>query len=163
MMTETDLVRLVEHAASHFRKAYGREVHARFDPDRPLRVMTDEDKVKQLLFILLDNARKYSEESITVEAGITGDDAFIRVIDRGIGIPKEELGQVFERFYRVDKARSRAIREDEGGAGLGLSLAKEIAEAIGVRIEIDSIEGVGTTVKLGIPCAGSQRILMKPE
>ena len=69
---------------------------------------------------------------------------FIRVIDRGIGIPKEDLKKVFDRFYRVDKARARKF----GGTGLGLSLAKEISEAIDATIDIDSALDVGTSVTI---------------
>jgi two-component system sensor histidine kinase ArlS len=142
-----------------------REVLVATEADAPLLVKTDEDKVKQLLYIMLDNARKYSKELIKIEVGAESDGSnhYIRVIDRGIGIPKQELGHVFERFYRVDKARSRDKLESEGGMGLGLSLAREIAGTISVRIEIDSKEGIGTTAIIHIPPYGSQQILMKPE
>ena len=89
------------------------------------KALADDQKLKQLTFIILDNARKYSDEIITVEVGRKTDKPYIRVIDRGIGIPKNELPKVFDRFHRVDKARSRKM----GGSGLGLSLAKEIARS----------------------------------
>jgi two-component system sensor histidine kinase ArlS len=164
-VTEVDLAELAAHTASSFRKAYMREVLVATEADAPLLVKTDEDKVKQLLYIMLDNARKYSKELIKIEVGAESDGSnhYIRVIDRGIGIPKQELGHVFERFYRVDKARSRDKLESEGGMGLGLSLAREIAGTISVRIEIDSKEGIGTTAIIHIPPYGSQQILMKPE
>lgn len=125
-----------------FEKAYGRKIDFHGEA---IIVETDEQKLKQLLFIFLDNARKYSEDVISVTIGIErGGEAFIRIRDRGIGIAKVELAKVFDRFYRVDKARSRK----QGGSGLGLSIAKEIADAIGVRIQLESGDGVGTVVTL---------------
>lgn len=94
---------------------------------------------------MLDNARKYSSAAITLEVGASGDYSEIRVIDRGIGIPQAALSKVFDRFYRVDEARSR---HDVGGAGLGLALAKEIAAAIGASLALASEEGVGTTATI---------------
>ncbi len=71
----------------------------------------------------------------------------IRITDQGIGIPEEKLSKVFDRFYRVDEARSR----EEGGAGLGLSLATGIAQAIQAQIGLESIEGSGTTATIILP------------
>lgn len=127
-----------------FQNAYNREIHLKLEISPHISVVTDESKLKQLLFILLDNARKYSDESITVIAGMEDGSAFIKVADKGIGIRSDELPKVFDRFYRVDKARNRK----KGGSGLGLSLAKEIADAIGIRIQLESEEGVGTTATL---------------
>lgn len=127
-----------------FQNAYNREIHLKLEISPHISVVTDESKLKQLLFILLDNARKYSDESITVIAGMEDCSAFIKVADKGIGIRSDELPRVFDRFYRVDKARNRK----KGGSGLGLSLAKEIADAIGIRIQLESEEGVGTTATL---------------
>ena len=106
--------------------------------------MADTQKLKQLTYIILDNAKKYSEDIITVEVGVKDESPFIQIIDKGLGIPKDDLEKVFDRFYRVDKARSRK----KGGSGLGLSLAKEIAEAMNALLTIDSLEGVGTTVSI---------------
>src|SRR5699024_3618845 len=79
---------------------------------------------------------------------------WIAIIDHGIGIPAEDLDKVFDRFYRVDKARTRKT----GGFGLGLSLAKEIAEMMNVEVEMTSEEGKGTTVKLIFSLANSNYI-----
>lgn len=125
----------VKEAAESFEKAYGRrvdvEVHTSFT------VVTDRVKARQILYIFLDNARKYSDDDIRLLA----DKHEIRVIDKGIGIPSGDIDKIFDRFYRVDKARSRKT----GGFGLGLSLAKEMAAAIGADVKIESEEGNGTT------------------
>ncbi|ALC91229.1 histidine kinase [Bacillus sp. FJAT-18017] len=143
----TNMSSLVMSTAKAFENAYGRELVLEHDGS-PIMVATDEQKLKQLLFILLDNARKYSEKPITLSFGVTGKQAFIHVIDKGMGIPKEDLSKVFDRFYRVDKARSRKI----GGSGLGLSLAKDIADALDIEIQLQSIYGQGTTASLHLKC-----------
>lgn len=94
----------------------------------------------------MDNARKYSDEAITITLGASGQESHIVITDRGIGIPSGELPRVFDRFYRVGEARSR----QGGGAGLGLSLAAEIAEAIGAKLSMESVEGAGTSVMIRI-------------
>ncbi|WP_141993184.1 ATP-binding protein [Bacillus sp. B4EP4a] len=133
---------IIAELAKVYKNAYNRTVEI-YSSDA-IEAVTDIQKLKQLLFIFLDNARKYSDEHIAVYIGQTSDEAYIRIEDRGDGIPKAELPKVFDRFYRVDKARSRK----QGGSGLGLSMAKEIADAIDVRIEMDSLEGRGTIVTL---------------
>lgn len=110
-------------------------------------VLADTNKIKQLLYILLDNARKYSEAEVELELGETAGNCYFSVRDKGMGIPKEDLDKVFDRFYRVDKARNR----ESGGAGLGLSIAKQIVDAHQGRIDFTSVEGKGTTVKVTLP------------
>lgn len=141
-MEQVDLVALSESSARAFRDAYNRTVEV--EADGEVHGWTDSRRLKQLLFILLDNARKYSDEHIVIQVGRKPSEVYIRVIDRGIGIAKEELEHVFDRFYRVDEARTRR----GGGAGLGLSLAKDIAEAISASIELESLPGVGTTATI---------------
>ncbi|MGG1482844.1 HAMP domain-containing sensor histidine kinase [Peribacillus castrilensis] len=133
---------IMTELAKVYKNAYNRTVEI-YSGDA-IEAITDVQKLKQLLFIFLDNARKYSDELISVYIGQTSNEAYIRIEDRGDGIPKAELPKVFDRFYRVDKARNRK----QGGSGLGLSVAKEIADAIDVRIEMDSLEGRGTIVTL---------------
>jgi signal transduction histidine kinase len=104
-------------------------------------VVGDRDRLKQLLLNLVSNALKFTPEGGRVTLGLAraaGGWARLTVSDTGVGIPPEELPYIFERFYRVDKARSRA----QGGAGLGLSIAQRIAHLHGGRIEAVS-EGVG--------------------
>jgi two-component system sensor histidine kinase VicK len=119
--------------------------------DRSLpRVFADRDKIDQVLDNLLSNAVKYTPEggSIAIVARKRPDGMVeIGVADTGIGIPKKDLGRIFERFYRVDKARSREL----GGTGLGLAIAREIIHAHEGDIEIDSIYKKGTLVTFTLP------------
>jgi heavy metal sensor kinase len=109
----------------------------------------DRSKLRTLLLNLLDNAIRYSPDGGTVSLRLRKVDgmAVIDVADTGIGIPEADIPYIFERFYRVDKARSRA----EGGAGLGLAIAGHIAETHGGRIEVASQLGKGSTFSLWLP------------
>lgn len=146
-MKEIHLNEVVEEAVRSFQKAYHLEVELKQDAN--VVINADLQRLKQLIFILMDNARKYSEEKLIVSISSTEERAIVAVIDRGIGIPSDELDKVFDRFYRVDKARSRKT----GGFGLGLSLAQDIAEAMGATIRLESVEGLGTTAKISLPLA----------
>lgn len=116
--------------------------------DKP-QVLADKDRIEQVLLNVLTNAIKYTpkEGKITVYIGKMYSDAYVKVVDSGIGIPEEDIKRVFERFYRVDKARSREM----GGTGLGLSIAKEIIEAHKGSIAITSQLGKGTEVTVRLP------------
>jgi two-component system, OmpR family, sensor histidine kinase ArlS len=105
--------------------------------------------LEQILLIVLDNAIKYSTDRkmIVVQAGLDKRIAQITVRDYGIGIPQEDLPYVFDRFYRVDKARNREI----GGTGLGLSIAKQLVQSYEGEMAITSIENEGTTVSMRFP------------
>jgi two-component system sensor histidine kinase SenX3 len=98
---------------------------------------------------LLDNAIKYSEPGQSVEIGATrdGDRVSIAVRDHGVGIPTRDLERIFERFYRVDRARSR----DTGGTGLGLAIVRHVAQAHGGDVKVESREGEGSTFTLSLP------------
>jgi signal transduction histidine kinase len=112
-------------------------------------VMGDVDRLKQLILNLVDNAIKYTPERGTVSMALAQDAgrATIEVSDTGIGIPAEELERVFDRFYRVEKARSRRM----GGSGLGLSIARWIAQAHGGEITVSSTLGAGSTFRVSLP------------
>ncbi len=112
-------------------------------------IMADKDRLWQGVYNIIDNAIKYTRENGQVIIGITkdGNDAIIAVKDSGIGISEENLNHIFDRFYRVDKARSR----ETGGSGLGLAIANESIEMIGGKIDVQSSEGEGTTFSVSIP------------
>ena len=130
-------------------QAYNRKVYLQGDLTATL--TTDEAKLRQILYIFLDNARKYSEDDITVTVK-DGTQLQIEITDHGIGIPAEDIPHIFERFYRVSKDRNRKT----GGTGLGLSIAKQFADLIGATTSITSEVGVGTTVTLQLPKEGLQ-------
>jgi signal transduction histidine kinase len=111
-------------------------------------VLGDGEALEQVALILLDNAIKYTPAggTITVRTARVDGRAEVVVQDTGIGIPSEHLPHLGERFYRVDKARSR----EAGGAGLGLAIAFRIAEAHGGSVQIDSAPGRGTSAVLSL-------------
>ena len=112
-------------------------------------VYADKYGIERVVLNILSNAIKYTPEhgTIKVYVGFVYNDAYIKIIDNGIGIPEEDLDRIFERFYRVDKARSREL----GGTGLGLSIAKEILDQNKGSIDIKSKVGKGTEVVIRIP------------
>jgi signal transduction histidine kinase len=113
----------------------------------------DETRLQEILYNLLDNAVKYSppQAEIRLQAERQGQEIALAVSDHGPGIGKDDLPRIFERFYRVDKARSRAL----GGTGLGLSIVKHIAQLHGGRVDAESEPGRGTTVRVFIPVDGA--------
>jgi signal transduction histidine kinase len=118
-------------------------------PDTP-RVWIDPDRIEQVLVNLLDNAIKYSRPGASVVVKVSsGPDrsVLVQVRDQGIGIPAEDLRHIGQRFYRADKARSRA----EGGSGLGLAIAQALVEAHSGRLWLESREGQGTLVSFTLP------------
>jgi two-component system phosphate regulon sensor histidine kinase PhoR len=117
-------------------------------PDMPP-IRADETRLQEVLFNLLENAVKYSRENgeIRLQAAQRGSEIVISVSDNGIGISRDDLPRIFERFYRADKARSREF----GGTGLGLSIVKHIAQLHGGRVEAESEHGRGTTIRVLLP------------
>jgi heavy metal sensor kinase len=129
--------------------AESRGVRLGLAAEAPVPIAGDEGRLRQVFINLLDNALKYTPEggTVTVQVGQQSQGGVVTVTDTGIGIPPEHLPHVFERFYRVDKSRSRA----EGGTGLGLSIAQSIVASHGGRIELKSEPGVGTTCTVTLP------------
>ena len=117
--------------------------------NQALWVEIDTDKMMQVIDNIMNNAIKYSPDGgvITVRLVQNQNHVILSISDQGLGIPRKDLGKIFDRFYRVDKARSRA----QGGTGLGLAIAKEIVEAHHGRIWADSSEGRGSTFYISLP------------
>jgi two-component system phosphate regulon sensor histidine kinase PhoR len=137
----------------HRPRAEGRRQQLLLAPDAPAAsVWADEEAVDQVLDNLLDNALKYTPEggSVRVTWAVTGEEAVLEVADTGIGIPEADLPRVFERFYRVDRARSREM----GGTGLGLSIVKHLVQAMKGTVRATSTLGEGTTFSVCLPMAG---------
>lgn len=118
-------------------------LHIKKESDKPFYVNADKEKIRQVITNLVDNAIKYGNESGRVVASFydMDDNILTEITDNGIGIPEEHLPRLFERFYRVDKHRSR----EQGGTGLGLAIVKHILEAHQQTINVRSTKGIGTT------------------
>ena len=114
----------------------------------------DRERIEQVITNIVSNAVKYTPDGgkIDMAVGTSGKNVFVRVTDNGIGIPEKDLPRLFDRFYRVDKARSR----ESGGTGLGLSIAQEILNQHKGSIEISSEYGKGTSVLITMPAAEAQ-------
>ncbi len=114
-----------------------------------IHVIGDQTKLQQVIYNVIDNAIKYTPRGgeVTITQTRANRRAIIRIADTGIGIPASDLPHIFDRFYRVDKARSRAT----GGTGLGLSIVKQIVQAHGGTINAESVEGKGTTFIIELP------------
>ncbi len=122
---------------------------ARLFPETSFYVEIDTDKVTQVIDNIISNAIKYSPDGGNIRFGFTGQGDMLKVMisDDGMGIPKENVGRIFDRFYRVDRARARSM----GGTGLGLAIAQEMIEAHGGKIWAESEEGQGTTIFFTLP------------
>lgn len=141
-----DIVPIAEKVFQVFENAYNRKFHINIE-DSSLVVEGNKDQIEQVIYILVSNAIAYSEKEITIHAFRKGDIAYIEVIDRGQGISADDQERIFDRFYRVDKARARST----GGTGLGLAIAKEIAKAHGGDLTVDSELGKGSTFSFALP------------
>ena len=135
--------------ARNHRQEFRLEIHGTLPEIRG-----DRGRIEQVLINMVSNAIKYTQDGgkIRMSAGVRGDRVYCSVRDNGVGIPKEDMGRVFERFYRVDKARSRAT----GGTGLGLSIAYEIVERHKGSFDLKSQPGKGTTITVYLPVGGPE-------
>ncbi len=118
-------------------------------PAQSVAVLADEEALAEILDNLVDNAVKYTPAGgrVTLRWFVEGEQAVLEVQDTGIGIPEKDLPRVFERFYRVDRARSREL----GGTGLGLSIVKHLAQALGGSVTAGSVVGTGSTFTVRLP------------
>ncbi|MFZ7942375.1 MULTISPECIES: cell wall metabolism sensor histidine kinase WalK [Bacillaceae] len=123
-------------------------------PKQEIFVEIDEDKMTQVLYNIISNALKYSPEGgqVTFSVKENNDQIIVSVSDQGVGIPKENISKIFDRFYRVDKARARKL----GGTGLGLAIAREMVNAHGGAIWATSEEGKGTKISFSLPYERSE-------
>jgi two-component system phosphate regulon sensor histidine kinase PhoR len=147
-----DVERLVEALLRDWRDRFAQqEVDVSVGTEGSAQAWADPQAVEQVLTNLLDNALKYTERGGEIRVQIAGDEGSVRVhvADSGIGIPPRDLSRIFERFYRVDKARSRSL----GGTGLGLSIVRHIVEAMGGEISVESELGKGSTFSFSLPPA----------
>ena len=124
-------------------------------------VYAEKDGIERVIINILSNSIKYTNEkgTINIYVGFVYNDAYIKCIDTGMGIPEEDLERIFERFYRVDKARTREM----GGTGLGLSIAKEILDRNNGTIDIKSKLNEGTEVVIRIPTKTNNKFILKEE
>lgn len=149
-ITEVDINVLVELIMRRLRPiAQKRDVELVYESVRPVTADVDEVKITLILSNLVENAIKYNKEHGWVKVTLDADHQFftVEVADSGIGIPEESLDQIYERFYRVDKSRSREI----GGTGLGLAITKNAVLLHRGTIKVESTEGEGTTFIVKIP------------
>ncbi|HAP76788.1 MAG TPA: two-component sensor histidine kinase [Acidimicrobiaceae bacterium] len=130
-----------------------RGISLRVDDPHPPKAIGDSRQLVSALANLLDNAVKYSHDGGTVTIGVTANDGWVEiaVADRGVGIPTRDLDRIFERFYRVDRARSR----ETGGTGLGLAIVRHVATNHGGEVRVQSHEGEGSVFTLRVPAAES--------
>ncbi|WP_440831237.1 sensor histidine kinase [Paenibacillus sp. 22594] len=149
-MEDVDLKPIVEHAARKLEltaKEKGLSITVSYS-GQAVEVHGDRKRMEQIVMNLLENAVRYTDEGgINVQLNTTPDAVLFIVEDTGIGIPEDELPYIFDRFYRVEKSRSRQY----GGTGLGLSIVKKLAELLGGSIRITSANGMGTRCEVRFP------------
>ncbi|MDE6902663.1 MAG: cell wall metabolism sensor histidine kinase WalK [Lachnospiraceae bacterium] len=149
-ITEVDINALVELIMRRLRPiAQNRDVEVVYESVRPVTAAVDEVKITQVISNLVENAIKYNKEHGWVRVKLDADHQYfsVEVADSGIGIPAESIDHIYERFYRVDKSRSREI----GGTGLGLAITRSAILMHRGTIKAESIEGEGTTFTIRIP------------
>jgi two-component system, OmpR family, phosphate regulon sensor histidine kinase PhoR len=148
--TEVRLDELVAEALTRMRpQAEAQRIRLRTAATEAVTVLADRDRILQVITNLLDNAIKFTPDGGEVEASVgrTGVEGVVSVTDTGRGIPADDLLRIFDRFYRVDRSRSR----EAGGTGLGLAIAKHIVEAHGGRITAASRINSGSTFTFTLP------------
>ncbi|KAB2491492.1 cell wall metabolism sensor histidine kinase WalK [Priestia endophytica] len=148
--SQVDFIDFYNHIIDRFDMSKSQNIEfVRKLPEGPISIQFDQDKITQVLDNIISNAIKYSPEGGKVTFSVQPQEFFILVSvkDEGMGIPREKVKKIFERFYRVDKARTRQL----GGTGLGLAIAREMIEAHKGEIWAESKEGKGTTIHFTLP------------
>jgi two-component system phosphate regulon sensor histidine kinase PhoR len=151
LLDDVDVIRVVRSTVERLRlfaERQGLQIEIE-SPERVAAVRGDEDRLGQVLINLLHNAVKFSPNGGTIVVGVrdAADEVTIWVRDPGMGVPRADLTRIFERFYKVDRARVRG----RGGTGLGLSIARHVVDAHGGRIWVESEEGQGSTFWFTLP------------
>jgi PAS domain S-box-containing protein len=148
---ECDLEELARSVVTSARVRAPESVELRLDTDGSVRALADEDKLRQVLVNLVDNAIKYSPDGGEVVIELRQDDgrARVSVRDRGLGIPTAEQRRIFEKFYRLDPEQTRGV----GGSGLGLYISRELVARMGGRIGVESAPGRGSVFSIELPAA----------
>lgn len=145
-----DFVKFFNRIIDRFEMAKSKEIKfIRELPVTPLYVEIDTDKVTQVIDNIISNAQKYSPDGGSIRFTVTANDGelLVEIKDTGMGIPKEQVDRIFDRFYRVDRARARSM----GGTGLGLAISREMIIAHNGKIWAESIEGKGTSIFFTLP------------
>jgi heavy metal sensor kinase len=153
----SDLLQGIYLQANILGEAKKIKAHLELDVTEEIRLMGDELRLRQVFLNLVANAVNYTPDGgqIEIALAVVDGEAKVTVSDTGIGIPEEHLSRIFDRFYRVDKARNR----EDGGTGLGLAIVKSLAEAHGGRIEVASVPGEGTSFTVFLPAQGPKEWL----
>ncbi len=145
-----DFIKFFNRIIDRFEMAKSKEItFKRSLPTTPLYVEIDTDKVTQVIDNIISNAQKYSPDGGSIRFTVTANDGelLVEIKDTGMGIPREQVDRIFDRFYRVDRARARSM----GGTGLGLAISREMIMAHNGRIWAESVEGKGTSVFFTLP------------
>lgn len=141
---------LIQNVMKHLKPiADQKQMTLAFEADEKIQILVDQGKMQQCLINIINNAIKYTPEggSVHIHLGLEKNEVVIAVRDTGIGIPEEDIPKIFDRFYRVDRARARTT----GGSGLGLSIVKQIVMLHNGSIHVESVLNEGTTVKIKLP------------
>lgn len=159
LLRERNVIAVIDSAITKLEIVAGQkklQLSRLYDESADIKVLLDKDSLEQVLLNIIANAINYTNEGgrVDVDAYEHGGTVKVVVQDNGIGIPSEALPRIFERFYRVDKARSRAM----GGTGLGLAISKQIVEGHGGSIEAESREGQGTKISMTLPLSSRRGI-----
>lgn len=150
-----DFVKFFDRIINRFEMSKSKEVEfIRELPDTPIYVEIDTDKITQVIDNIISNALKYSPDGGYIRFKLSANDEqlLVEVTDTGMGIPPENVDRIFDRFYRVDKARARSM----GGTGLGLAISREMINAHGGQIWATSVEGKGTSIFFTLPNNGDE-------